>query len=113
VSIPNCWNAVYADREPKERRDDRLCLLDHRNFALVELSKGSTKFETITTSNTLDFAGSVQWDGIYLTVFDQDTNEMYQYTVSGTTAMRSARPFQGDNAKTVPPSFAPPAGVVP
>ncbi|MFY9663223.1 MAG: hypothetical protein WAK19_02120, partial [Candidatus Cybelea sp.] len=28
----------------------------------------------------------VQWDGTYLTVFDQDTSEMYQYTVSGTTA---------------------------
>jgi hypothetical protein len=28
----------------------------------------------------------VQWDGTYLTVFDQDTSETYQYTVSGTTA---------------------------
>jgi hypothetical protein len=28
----------------------------------------------------------VQWDGTYLTVFDQYTSETYQYTVSGTTA---------------------------
>ncbi|MGB6600625.1 MAG: hypothetical protein WBE77_06045, partial [Candidatus Cybelea sp.] len=28
----------------------------------------------------------VQWDGTYLTVFDQLTSETYQYTVSGTTA---------------------------
>ena len=56
------------------------------SFALVELSKGSTKFETITTSNTVGFPGSVQWDGTYLTVFDQDTSDTYQYTVSGTTA---------------------------
>jgi hypothetical protein len=28
----------------------------------------------------------VQWDGTYLTVFDQGTSETYQYTVSGTTA---------------------------
>ena len=28
----------------------------------------------------------MQWDGTYVTVFDQDTSETYQYTVSGTTA---------------------------
>jgi hypothetical protein len=59
---------------------------DRQDFALVELPKGSTKFETIKTSNTVEFPGSVQWDGTYLTVFDQNTNAMYQYTVSGTTA---------------------------
>ena len=56
------------------------------NFALVELPKGSSKFVTIKTSNSPEFPGSVQWDGTYLTVFDQDTSETYQYTVSGTTA---------------------------
>jgi hypothetical protein len=56
------------------------------SFALVELPKGSSKFVTIKTSNSPAFPGSVQWDGTYLTVFDQDTSEMYQYTVSGTTA---------------------------
>ncbi len=59
---------------------------DRSNFALVELPKGSTKFVTIQTSNSVDFPGSVQWDGAYLTVFDQDTDDIYQYTVSGTTA---------------------------
>jgi hypothetical protein len=56
------------------------------NFALVELPKGSSKFVTIKTSNSPQFPGSVQWDGTYLTVFDQDTSETYQYAVSGTTA---------------------------
>ncbi len=56
------------------------------NFGLVELPKGSSKFVTITTSNSPAFPGSVQWDGKYLTVFDQSSNDMYQYTVSGTTA---------------------------
>jgi hypothetical protein len=56
------------------------------SFALVELPKGSTKFVTIKTSNAVQFPGSVQWDGTYLTVFDQLANAMYQYTVSGTTA---------------------------
>ncbi|MGC1334209.1 MAG: hypothetical protein WA812_02405 [Candidatus Cybelea sp.] len=55
-------------------------------FELVELPKGSTKFQTIATSNTVEFPGSVQWDGRYLTVTDQETNAMYQYTVSGTKA---------------------------
>ncbi len=34
----------------------------------------------------MQFPGSVQWDGTYLTVFDQLTNQFYQYTVSGKTA---------------------------
>ena len=55
-------------------------------FALVELAKGSSAFKTITTSNSIVFPGSVQWDGTYLTVFDQIANALYQYTVSGTTA---------------------------
>lgn len=56
------------------------------NFMLVELPKGSSKFVAIHTSNSPEFPGSVQWDGTYVTVFDQDTSQMYQYTVSGTTA---------------------------
>ncbi len=56
------------------------------SFGLVELPKGSTKFQRITTSNAVEFPGSVQWDGTYLTVFDQIANATYQYTISGTTA---------------------------
>jgi hypothetical protein len=61
-------------------------LVSSYNFGLVELPKGSSKFVTITTSNSPEFPGSVQWDGTYLTVFDQVANAMYQYTVSGTKA---------------------------
>jgi len=56
------------------------------NFELIELPKGSSTFEKITPSNTVEFPGSVQWDGTYLTVTDQEADAMYQYTVSGTTA---------------------------
>jgi hypothetical protein len=56
------------------------------NFMLVELPKGSKNAVTITTSNPIGFPGSVQYDGKYLTVFDQDSGSLYQYTVSGTTA---------------------------
>jgi hypothetical protein len=55
-------------------------------FELIELPKGSSKFEAITTSNSVNFPGSVQWDGTYVTVFDQGTSEFYQYTISGTKA---------------------------
>jgi hypothetical protein len=55
-------------------------------FQLVELPKGSSTFKPITTSNTVEFPGSVQWDGTYLTVYDQLEDAMYRYTVSGTTA---------------------------
>jgi hypothetical protein len=56
------------------------------NFMLVELPKGKKQFVTVKTSNSPEFPGSVQWDGTYVTVFDQLTSETYQYTVSGTTA---------------------------
>jgi hypothetical protein len=59
---------------------------DRTGFALVELPVGSTKFVTVTTSNNPVFPGSVQWDGSYLTVFDQHKEETYRYTVTGTTA---------------------------
>ncbi len=66
------------------------------NFALVELPKGSSKFVTIKTSNSPEFPGSVQWDGTYVTVFDQETSETYQYTVSGTTAtLKNTVQFNG------------------
>lgn len=55
-------------------------------FALVELPNGGSKFKTIHTSNAIQFPGSVQWDGTYLTVFDQLANRIYQYDVKGTTA---------------------------
>jgi hypothetical protein len=55
-------------------------------FQLDEIPKGTKKVHTITTSNTVEFPGSVQWDGKYLTVTDQIANAMYRYTISGTQA---------------------------
>ena len=61
-------------------------LLANFAFALVELPNGSSKFVTVKTSNAPQSPGSVQWDGTYLDVFDQGTNEVYRYTVSGRNA---------------------------
>jgi hypothetical protein len=55
-------------------------------FALVELPKGSNTFQMITPSNRVEFPGSVQWDGKYLTVEDQIAERIYQYTIGGTKA---------------------------
>ena len=68
------------------------------SFELVELPKGSSTFQPITTSNSVSFPGSVQWDGTYLTVVDQRADAMYQYTVSGTTAtLKGTVSFSGAN----------------
>ncbi len=56
------------------------------NVLLEELPKGSNTVRSISTSNSIRFPGSVQWDGKYLTVFDQGTNDFYQYKVKGTKA---------------------------
>jgi hypothetical protein len=55
-------------------------------FGLIELAKGSSEFQTITTSNIVKEPGSVQWDGKYLTVEDMEASDIYRYTVSGTKA---------------------------
>ncbi|HEY1867813.1 MAG TPA: hypothetical protein VGG70_05910, partial [Candidatus Cybelea sp.] len=55
-------------------------------FQVVELPHGSAQFEDITISNSVGFPGSVQWDGTYLTIFDQDTEAVNQYKIVGTKA---------------------------
>jgi len=55
-------------------------------FELLEIPKGSKIPRRIKTSNTVQFPGSVQWDGKYLDVTDQYPNRMYRYAVIGTKA---------------------------
>jgi hypothetical protein len=55
-------------------------------FQLDEIPAGTTTVRTITTSNTVSFPGSVQWDGTYLTVEDQKANAIYRYSIGGTKA---------------------------
>ncbi len=79
------YKAYFAGYDPKGN-----LFADGENesygFMLVELPKGAKKFVQLSTSNSPEFPGSVQWDGQYITVFDQITGQTYQYTVSGTTA---------------------------
>jgi hypothetical protein len=55
-------------------------------FTFVELPSGSKTFRAVTVSNSVLYPGSVQWDGTYLDITDQDASVMYQYAVSGTEA---------------------------
>lgn len=69
---------------------------DKNGFTLVELPNGGSTFQTIKTSNTVAFPGSVQWDGKYLTVFDQLADQMYRYRIHGTQAiLKNTIPFRG------------------
>ena len=68
------------------------------SFMLVELPAGSNHAMTITTSNTVQYPGSVQWDGKYVVVFDQLANKMYRYAVHGTTAnLKGTTSFSGSS----------------
>jgi hypothetical protein len=55
-------------------------------FQLDLIAKGSKKGVPVTESDTIGFPGSVQWDGKYMTVLDQYTNIIHQYTITGTKA---------------------------
>lgn len=53
---------------------------------LLKQASGSKTFEPVTLPNTLQFPGSVQWDGRYLAVTDQLSSEIYRYAVTGYSA---------------------------
>ena len=59
---------------------------NNSGVGVVELAKGGSSFSPVSLSNTIGFPGNIQWDGKYVTVNDQDAFEIYQYSVSGTTA---------------------------
>jgi hypothetical protein len=51
-------------------------------FDFVELPKGSKSWETLSLSNSVEFPGSVQYDGKYITVNDQEGHAIYGYRCS-------------------------------
>ncbi|HEY3675733.1 MAG TPA: hypothetical protein VGK84_07035 [Candidatus Tumulicola sp.] len=82
-------NEFFDGYDPKGNlfADGYITVGHETNFGLVEIPKGSTTSEQITTSNFVEAApGAVQWDGKYLTVEDQDKSVIYQYTIHGTKA---------------------------
>lgn len=55
-------------------------------FELAELPAGGSTFTRISLPNVIEFPGSVQWDGTYITVADQEGYAIYGYSISGSTA---------------------------
>jgi hypothetical protein len=55
-------------------------------YGVVELPKGSSMFETITLSHSLEFPGDIQWHGSYLAVGDQEAQVIYHFAIHGTDA---------------------------
>jgi hypothetical protein len=54
------------------------------SFGFVELPKGSKSFETLSGAS-VEFPGEVQFDGKYITVTDQEADDILGFTCSGTT----------------------------
>jgi DNA-binding beta-propeller fold protein YncE len=52
-------------------------------FEFDELGQGSTKLTNIALNQSIESAGGVEWDGKYVTVGDQATDTIYQFSVSG------------------------------
>jgi hypothetical protein len=55
------------------------------DFGFVELKKGSSTWETLSLSNSIEFPGQVQFDGKYITVNDQEARDIFGYTCKGTS----------------------------
>ena len=58
----------------------------HRDFGLVELSKGSKTLKVISLNVKIKKPGQVQWDGSYITVVDAKASNVYRLQVSGSKA---------------------------
>jgi hypothetical protein len=54
--------------------------------AVAEMPAGSSTFHIVDLPNSIEFPGNIQWDGKYVTVNDQEAYDIYQYTVSGSSA---------------------------
>jgi hypothetical protein len=52
-------------------------------FQFAELPKGSSTFTSITLNQQIIWPSSVLWDGKYVAVGDQDTPDIYEFSISG------------------------------
>jgi hypothetical protein len=52
-------------------------------FQFAELPSGSGTFTNISLNESIGYPGGVQWVGTYVAVENQDTDVIYQFTISG------------------------------
>jgi hypothetical protein len=55
-------------------------------YGVVELPKGSSTFESIALSQSLEFPGGLQWHDKYLALGDQEAHVIYHFAIHGTNA---------------------------
>lgn len=90
---PTTYNDPYVSNAPYCGYDDQGNLfLDgqgvSQNFGFSELPKGAKSFSGITVNQTITIAGTVQWDGKYVTVFQGGSGSgiIYRLQISGSSA---------------------------
>jgi hypothetical protein len=54
-------------------------------YGLTELPVGGTAMIDVSLNQTIYYPGAVQWDGQYVAVGDTAANEIYQFSVSGSS----------------------------
>ncbi len=71
------------------------------SYGVVELPKGSSTFESITLSRSLEFPGGIQWYDKYLAVGDQEAHVIYHFAIHGTNAKEIGATDQGGSSDVV------------
>lgn len=59
---------------------------ENNNFKLEELPKGGSRLIHISATQSIGFAGNIQWDGRYLAIEDYSASTIYQFTINGKRA---------------------------
>ncbi len=54
-------------------------------FRFAELPKGSGTFVNVTLNHQIGWPGSVLWDGKYVAIGDEDTEDVFEFSISGST----------------------------
>jgi len=63
---------------------------------LAELPKNGNRLETVTLNQAIYTPGPVQWDGKYLAVGDDATENIYQFVIAGSSGTREGTTALGD-----------------
>lgn len=97
-SDPNLYEANYLGYD-----DHGNLFVDGFNpsfaFAFAELPARASALKDIALSQSIGFAGGVQWDGKYVAVGDQDTNTIYQVAGASGTVVGSTPLTGGDDVE--------------
>lgn len=60
-------------------------IVEDVGIEFVELPKGASSLQALSLNQSFGGPGSVQWDGKYLAIGDDSTNEIYRFMISGSS----------------------------